>query len=140
MYELGLLVAFLLWVYNSVMVVVNANSLLSRNLAKVGMRLSWWTAQPVPIGDNASTGWRVFSALLLVVSGLIGILFSWVSVAGSIGMILYQRSKGSGMPQAVKELRWKLRNIDMTRDQILSEMAAAHEAVVPTTTSKATQA
>ncbi|RST54127.1 hypothetical protein [Variovorax sp. DXTD-1] len=131
MYELGIFAAFILWVYSTMMAVANANSQLSRNLAKVGMRLSWVSGEPVPVGDQAGGAWRFISALLAAIFGLAAILFSWFTVAISVGMMIYQKSKAAGMPQAVKEFRWKLRNVDMTREQILTEMAAAQNAVMP---------
>lgn len=133
MYETGVFVAFLIWIYNTIMLIVNANSLLARNLSKVDMRLSWSTGQPVPAGDRAGVGWRVISAAMLAVVGLVGILLSWVSVAWSAGALIYKRSKSSGMPAAVKELRWKLRNVDMSREQIEAAFETAQAAIVPTT-------
>ena len=131
MYEFGVLAAFVLWFYNSAMTVVNANSQLSRNLAKVGMRLSWGTALPVPVDDSTGIGRRTLSGLLPIALGLIGTLLSWISVAYSVSMFLYRQSKASEMPRSVKELRWKLRNVDLTRDQILSEIDAIEDVVVP---------
>lgn len=128
MYETGVLVAFLMWVYSTIMLIVNANSRLARNLAKVDMRLSWYSGEPVPASDRSGAAWRVLAAFILVCLGLVGILLSWASVAWTVGTIIYQRSKQSGMPQPVKELRWKLRNMDMTREQILAEINAAHAA------------
>lgn len=134
MYEMGVLAAFLLWIYSLVMIVANANSQLARNLSKVGMRLSWLTAEPVPAGDRSGAGWRVFSALAFTGLGLVGILLSWLTVVASIGMLIHRASKSNGMPQVVKELRWKLRNVEMTREQVLTEMAAVQSAVLSSAT------
>lgn len=131
MYELGVLIAFVLWAYTTVMMVVNANSQLSRNLRKVGMRLSWLTADPVPADVRAGTGWRVFAALVLVGFGLVSIVLSWVNVAWWVGMFIYRKSKDAGAPAPVKELRWKMRNVDLTAEQITSAMESANAAVVP---------
>lgn len=44
-YESGVLIAFLLWALNAVMVIINVNSQFERNIHKIGMRLSWLGCQ-----------------------------------------------------------------------------------------------
>ena len=91
-----------------------------------------WFGLPIGVALNMGPGYfPIVLSGMLIVLGLIGIILSWVSVAWTVGTLIYQKSKQSGMPQPVKELRWKMRNVDMTRDQILAEMAAAQTAVAP---------
>jgi uncharacterized protein (DUF1786 family) len=43
-------------------------------------------------------------------------------VALAVGTIIYRKSKDSGAPQAVREFRWKLKNTDLTFDQLVKEL------------------
>ena len=54
--------------------------------------------------------------------GLIGIFFSWISVAVAAAGFAYKVSKDYGAPQYVKEFRWKIRNCEMNFDQMVQEM------------------
>lgn len=123
-YETGIFVALLFWLYHAVMIVVSANSRLERNLNRMGQRLSWLTLTPKPMEPNdlsRSFIAKVFRYLLVVGIGLPFVLLSWVNVAIAVATILYRRTKDSGAPQAVRELRWKLRNTDLTFDQLVRE-------------------
>ena len=130
-YETGIFVAFLLWLYNAVMVVVSVNSRLERNLNQMGQRLSWVTLTPKAMepGDlSRSTTSKILKYLLVVGIGLPFVLLSWLNVGLAIATILYRRAKDSGAPQAVREFRWKLRNTDLTFDQLVRESMKAVEA------------
>jgi hypothetical protein len=130
-YETGIFVAFLLWLYNAVMVVVSVNSRLERNLNQMGQRLSWVTLTPKAMesGDlSRSTTLKILKYLLVVGIGLPFVLLSWLNVGLAIATILYRRAKDSGAPQAVREFRWKLRNTDLTFDQLVRESMKAVEA------------
>ena len=130
-YETGIFVAFLLWLYNAVRVVVSVNSRLERNLNQMGQRLSWVTLTPKAMepGDlSRSTTSKILKYLLVVGIGLPFVLLSWLNVGLAIATILYRRAKDSGAPQAVREFRWKLRNTDLTFDQLVRESMKAVEA------------
>ena len=130
-YETGIFVAFLLWLYNAVMIVVSVNSRLERNLNQMGQRLSWVTLTPKAMepGDlSRSTTSKILKYLLGVGIGLPFVLLSWLNVGLAIATILYRRAKDSGAPQAVREFRWKLRNTDLTFDQLVRESMKAVEA------------
>jgi hypothetical protein len=71
---------------------------------------------------NHSAFRKILKFLLLYGTGLPFVLASWLYVAYVVGLILYRRSKDSGAPQAVREFRWKLRNTEMTFDQIVKEL------------------
>lgn len=123
-YETGIFFAFLLWLYNAIMIVVSINSRLERNLNRIGQRLSWLTLMPKPLEPDdlsRSTTSKVLRYLLVVGIGLPFILLSWLNVALSVATILYRRAKDSGAPQTVREFRWKLRNTDLTFDQLVRE-------------------
>lgn len=130
-YETGIFFALLLWLYNAVMIVVSVNSRLERNLNRMGQRLSWFTLMPKPLEPedlSRSTTSKVLRYLLVVGIGLPFVLLSWLNVALAIATILYRRAKDSGAPQAVREFRWKLRNTDLSFDQLVKEsMKAAEE-------------
>lgn len=51
------------------------------------------------------------------------VLLSWLYIVISAGMMIFGRMKDSGRPQAYKELAWKMKNIDMSFDQIIGEIA-----------------
>lgn len=128
-YSTGVFIAVLIWLYHMVMIIVNANSQLSRNLRKVGMRLSWISGRPVAY-DGPRSPWVVaLKYALFGTFGLTGIFFSWFTVAWFAGAMVYTYSKQLGMPQAVREYRWKLRNLDMTSEQIEAESLAVGQAV-----------
>lgn len=129
-YETGLFIAFLLWLYNSVMIVVSVNSRLERNLNRMGQRLSWLTLTPKSMDPNdlsRTTLSKVLRYLFIVGIGLPFVLLSWLYVALAVGSILYRRAKDSGAPQVVREFRWKMRNADLTFDQLVKELMKVAE-------------
>jgi hypothetical protein len=67
--------------------------------------------------------WKcILKFLFLAIFGLICTLMSWLQVAMWVGMFLWQLHKDQGAPNSIKEYRWKMKNIDMTRDQIIQEL------------------
>jgi hypothetical protein len=129
-YETGIFFAFLLWLYNAVMIVVSVNSRLERNLNRMGQRLSWLTLTPKPMEPedlSRSATSKMFRYLLVVGIALPFVLLSWLNVGFAVATILYRRAKDSGAPQAVREFRWKLRNTDLTFDQLVRESMKAAE-------------
>lgn len=66
-----------------------------------------------------------FSFLQLI--GLLFVLTSWLSVAMTLGQIIYRKSKDSGVPQNIKEFRWKMKNMDMMFDQVVTESFKLNE-------------
>lgn len=109
---------------------VSINSRLERNLNKIGQRLSWITLTPKPMDaedTNRSTLSKVMKFFLITSIGLPFILLSWLQVVMFIGTFAYKRIKDAGAPQIVREFRWKLRNIDMSFDQLAKELMKASE-------------
>ena len=129
-YETGIFFAFLLWLYNAVMIVVSVNSRLERNLNRMGQRLSWLSLTPklMELEDlSRSATSKVLRYLLVIGIALPFVLLSWLNVGLVVATILYRRAKDSGAPQAVREFRWKLRNTDLTFDQLVRELMKVAE-------------
>jgi hypothetical protein len=124
-YENGLIIAFFMWLVSTVLMVVNEFSLFNRNLKKIGYRLSWLGGQPkfMTSTDVQRPVWlSVLKFLFIAGIGLAFCLLSWVYVCFSIGIFVYRKTKDSGAPESIKSYRWQMRNIDMTRDQVIREL------------------
>jgi hypothetical protein len=126
MYELGAAVAGLISLGTLVFNLAVRLTTLGANLKTLDMRNSIFTGQPVPIGSRSFLV-KLVRAFLWLLSTIVSILFSWVSVAILVGMLLYRRSKDAGTPQAVKEFRWRMRNVPMSRQQMDQEAARLGE-------------
>ncbi|MET3433556.1 hypothetical protein ABIC71_003058 [Herbaspirillum seropedicae] len=129
-YETGVGVAFLAWVFITVSAVVSLNSRMQRNLRKVGMRLSWLTMTPKPIAQDEAcySATKVgLKFILLYGTGLPFVLGSWLYVLYVASLLIYRKNKDFGAPQSVREFRWKLRNTDMSFDQIVKEMVKTND-------------
>jgi hypothetical protein len=122
-YEGGVAVAFFLWFYQAVILLVQINSRLERNLNKIGQRLSWLTLTPKQIEspEAPSVFAQIGKYLLVVTLGFLSALLSWLYVLIAVGMFIYAKSKDSGAPASVREYRWKLRNLELTVDDLLRE-------------------
>lgn len=129
-YESGLGIAFMLWLAGIVIILVSINSRYEKNLNKIGQRLSWLSLTPKAMDAEElerSMFRKIFKFLFIAGIGLPVVLLSWLYVAWFVGTNVYRRAKDAGAPQAVRELRWKMRNTDMSFDQILREMMKASE-------------
>lgn len=123
MYETGALFAFLICVYHTILIITACNSLHARNLAKIGMRISWTTGTVVEDKPFAFRGpltivWMLFNYIIMI-------LFSWITVVTWTIRLIIRMSQDSGAPNAVKELRWKMKNVDMTKEEIITLFEAA---------------
>lgn len=124
-YESGLLLAFLLWLWAVVNALVLINSRMETNLNRIGQRLSWLTLTPKAMSaeDSIRSPFRKAVKFSLIFgAGLPFVLASWLYVAVVAGTVIYRRSKDAGAPQAVREFRWKLKNTDMSFDQLIKEL------------------
>lgn len=123
-YEGGLALALLLWLIGNINVIISINSRLEKNLNRFGQRLSWLTLTPKPMkaeDANRSTVSSVIKFILIAAIGIPFTLLSWLHVALYVGTFVYKRMKDAGAPQTVREFRWKLRNTEMSFDQIVKE-------------------
>ena len=129
-YENGIGVALLLWLFNAIMIVVNVNSRMNRNLNKVGQRLSWlyFSAKAMNRDDLTRPWWKSLLKYLLIVGfNLVFTLTSWLYVAGVVAMFVYSKSKDSGVPEPIRAYRWKLKNVDMSFDDMVREVMKLSE-------------
>lgn len=129
-YENGLGIAFILWLASIVIILVSINSRFERNLNKIGQRLSWLTLTPKPMDAEEMQHLPIrkfFKFLFIVAIGLPFVLLSWLYVAFFVGTAAYNRIKDAGAPQAIRESRWKMRNVDLSFDQIVRELMKASE-------------
>ena len=127
-YEFGLLVAFAFWLWFTVAALVAINSQLERNLNKIGQRLSWLTLAPKPMhaDERHRPAWRsMLKFVLLYGTALPFVLTSWIYVAYCVVTVLHRLTKDRGAPQAVREFRWKLRNADLSFDDLVRESMKA---------------
>lgn len=129
-YENGVSVAFMLWLASIVIILVSINSRYEKNLNKIGQRLSWLSLNPKAMDAEElerSMFRKIFKFLFIAGIGLPIVLLSWLYVAWFVGTNVYHRAKDAGAPQAVREFRWKMKNTDMSFDQIVREMIKASE-------------
>lgn len=127
-YESGLAVAFFIWLTQAILLLIAINSTFSRNLRKIGQRISWTLNRPKRIEQPELPKTAIGKAakfLFIQAVGLAFVLLSWVYVAFFAISFIYMRIKDAGKPQSIKELQWKMRNIEMSFEQITAEMAKA---------------
>lgn len=123
MYESGLTVAFFLWLIGMGSIIVRKNSLLERNLNKIGRRTSLLGLEIKDAKYPKPSLWiLIFKFTLSVIISLPFILLSWLYVAIVFLLYAYKLMKDIGVPQQFKEYRWKLKNMDMTFDEIIKEI------------------
>lgn len=87
--------------------------------------MSWLTLTPKQLdGDykNGSPLRRVGKFALIAGVNFPFIFSSWLYVFLVVVTAIYNFSKAIGKPQALKEFQWRLKNVDMTFDQIVKEM------------------
>ena len=107
------------------MAIALVNSQLNKNLKKIGMRIGWLDGNPKPMtpADQQITFFKVtIKVTVFVLLGLISLLLSWVLVAMYVVMMTWKFAKDSGVPEAVKNYRWVMRNKNMSRDEVLAEV------------------
>lgn len=123
MYEIGLLIAFLMWAWTLVMIPVRSLSQTERNLRKIGMRHSWLTGTPKPMSSGDFEP-RLLNRLLklgtLLLLGAPWVLLSWAYVAfvGCSTVYLYMKDRGA--PQEIREFRWRMRNLELSFDEMVA--------------------
>jgi len=129
-YLLGVLLALILWLWNAIAIVIVVNSRFERNLNRIGQRVSWLSLTPTQMeaSDSSRSTLASIGRYLLVVGITFPFIFlSWLNVALAAAMIFYRWRKDSGVPQVVREARWKMRNIDMSFDQLVRELMKISE-------------
>jgi hypothetical protein len=128
MYEFGVGVAFLMWLFFRVTFLIRINSTAAKNLRKVGMRYSTISGNPVAMTAEDSVtkpAWSVFKFIFISVIGLCTTLFSWGYVLLIAAQLIHAWGKKYGTPVAMKEFTWRLNNIDLTFEELAVEGAQA---------------
>jgi hypothetical protein len=121
-YEFGIAVAFIVWIFSLVRLLVMINSQMEKNLNKIGLRLSWLTLAPKPMHMESRRRpfWKnVLKFLLITLVGAPFIFLSWVYVLFVLGAMFFVWEKNAGKPEVVRQYQWKMKNIDMTFDDII---------------------
>lgn len=121
-YFSGVVIASLIWVYRVMYSIVLITSQMERNLNKMGQRLSWATLRPTRLDkSDLNRPWWSSMARFTLIHGieLPFVFLSWLIVLITGGMYGYQISKDAGAPQAIREFRWKLRNVDLSLDDLV---------------------
>lgn len=129
-YESGILVALLFWIFYAGSILVSINSQVERNLNKIGQRLSWISLTPklMTIDDmNHSVAFKIMKYLLVIGIAFPFIFLSWVYVIVTIVLIIYKFFKDFGAPQSIREFRWKLKNSNLTFEQLMKELMKVSE-------------
>ena len=128
-YENGLVVSALMYAYYIVNLLVSINSQLEQNLNKVGERISWLSLKPIQMSASdldrpalMAIGRFVFVALF---QGIF-VFLSWLNVVINILMMAYNISKDRGVPNEIKAFRWKMKNQDLSFDEIIRESMKAN--------------
>lgn len=123
MYETGITVAFLLWLVGIGGTIVRKNSLLERNLNKIGRRTSLFGLGVTDAKHPEPSAWvSIAKFALLIMVSLPFVFLSWVYVIFIVLFYAYAFMKDIGAPRSFKEYRWKLRNLDMSFDEIIREI------------------
>ena len=129
-YENGLIFSFLFYCYYIFNLLMSINSIAEKNLNKVGERISWLSLKPKWMTSSDFNRPFYKTALkfiwVLIWQGLF-IFLSWLNVFINIGYMIYRYSQDSGAPQSVKDFRWKIKNYEMTFDELVLEVMKLKE-------------
>lgn len=125
-YELGVFWAFIIWLIETSRLVFSLNSQLNRNLRKVGCKIRWAGGQPRMMEQDEINPTRIkviTKSSLYLLWGMISIALSWLFVIYStVRHIKSFCSYYFDTPEVVKIQRFKMKNIDMSFDEILKLM------------------
>ena len=124
-YWTGVLVAVLWPMATLVINVFSRFGTMNTNMRRVGLRKSLLT------GEFKETGNLFVEFLGWVFWTVVMAPLSWVGVGLGVVWTIYLAIKASGAPQALKDFRWKLRNVEMSEEQIRSGWAAVKASLAP---------
>lgn len=110
---------------------MTVNSTAEKNLNKLGERYSWLTLKPMSMSKSKSKSKSNFDMsfygkvgkflFIAIVQGLF-IFLSWLNVLFFICKAIYIVSKDYGAPKEIKDFRWKLKNQNLTFDELILEL------------------
>jgi hypothetical protein len=101
------------------------NSTAERNLNKVGEAYSWLTLKPVAMSKydfDRGISRSIGKFLVIAIWQGLFIFLSWLNIFLFAVLTIYKMSQDYGAPKEVKEFRWKLKNQDMTFDELILEI------------------
>lgn len=123
MYEIGVFVALAIVLIRFIYAFLKLNSKLSKNLELIGRRLSYFSLEAKAITlsyRNQGIVLKILKFLIIwLFLPLILIFLSWLYVVYLIGIHLYQLIQTLGVPNDIKEYRWKINNLDLSFDQMV---------------------
>lgn len=124
-YENGLLISFLLYLYQMITVLMTINSTAEKNLNKIGERHSWLTLKAKPMSKddfNRPFYKSILRFLFIALWQGIFIFLSWVNIFLFVCLTVYKISQDYGAPREVKDFRWKIKNQNLTFDELIYEI------------------
>jgi len=124
-YENGLIAALLIWIAIIILNIAKSNSQMQKNLNKIGKRIGFWGVVDI---DYSKQSFLYKSAKFILIHVILPIPFlflSWLYVALVAAQYIYTLREDVGAPQLVKEFRWKLRNMDLSFDELIKETMIA---------------
>ena len=127
-YENGILVNALISSIYSILLIVVINSTASRNLRHLGERYSWvdFSIKPMSESDFNRTPLKSAGKYFFVIALQIPTIFlSWLNVFLVALLTAYKLYKDAGAPNSVKDFRWKIRNIEMSFDEMVQALLEA---------------
>ena len=124
-YENGVLISFILYLYHMTALLMLINSIAERNLNKVGEAYSWLSFKPVLMTkyDFDRPIYKSVGKFLIIAiwQGLF-ILLSWINIFLFVSLNIYRISQDYGAPKEVKDFRWKLKNQNLSFDELILEI------------------
>lgn len=120
-YETGVFVALVLICLNYLFLILRSKSLYEKNLNRIGMRSSWISGIPREIG-SAGVLYKLFKFIFMIASSAVSVFLSWLTVIWIVGIYIYRLWKDFDPPERIKNLRWKMKNVHMSEEQILRTM------------------
>lgn len=119
---MGCLIAFLWYVYTFFSYMVAIYGQAGDNMRKIGMYYNIWGGRyALPDnGESAKNPGIIQWFLWLILIVVTGTLLSWATVVWLTIVTLIQLQKNSGMPEDFKKYRWRIRNVALTRIQMLT--------------------
>lgn len=126
LYEIGVYLSLFYWLYQSIFLIILINSQMEKNLNKVYQRLSWSTFRVKQIEKYEELHPHIFKTIMkyifIVSLKLLFIFFSWVYLFYVFVNTMFNRYKQDGEPEVMKTFRWRMRNSNLSYEQILQEL------------------
>jgi hypothetical protein len=126
LYEIGVYFSLFYWLYQSIFLIILINSQMEKNLNKVYQRLSWSTFRTKQIESYDEVHPHIFKMIMkyifIILVNLLLIFLSWVYLFYVFVNTMFNRYKRDGEPEVMKTFRWRMRNSNLSYEQILQEL------------------